>query len=278
MMSSGAPRYSRISCDFVLVERPLEMRREEAVHHVHRRREAELGDAAQDERLVGGLLRVFAEDDDPARVERAVDIVMSAVHVQRVLGQRARADLEDHRRTLAGRVVILLDAVDDALPRRVVDDALAAHRVRDGAALRGVLAFGFDGDGVAAEDVQLAFRECLLVELAAFGRWRDRIEDAGVGDAGFGVVRDELVAVGRDPDARENEASASWTPSALTRELGEYFAFQDSNPLSVRSLSFDFRIDRIFRRYPSAFDSVQEVQLVQSVREVRDTRALWRKR
>ena len=166
-------------------------------------RQTELGDAAHDQRLIGGLLRVLAEDDDPARVERAVHVVMTAVHVERVLGERARADLEDHRRTLAGRVVILLDAVDDALPRRVVDDALAAHRVRDGAALRGVLAFRFDGDRVAAEHVQLAFGERLLIQLAAFGRWGDRIEDAGVCDAGFGVVRDELVAVGRDPDPGE---------------------------------------------------------------------------
>ena len=40
----------------------------------------------------------------------------------------------------------------------------------------------------------------LLVELAAFGRRRDRIEDAGVGDARFGVVGDELVSVGGDPN------------------------------------------------------------------------------
>ena len=66
-------------------------------------------------------------------------------------------------------MVILLDAVDDALPRCVVDDALAADGVRDGAALRGMLPFRFDGDRVAAEHVQLAFRERLLIELAAFG-------------------------------------------------------------------------------------------------------------
>ena len=53
-------------------------------------RQAELGHAPQDQRLVGGLLRVLAEDDDPARVERAVDVVVPAVHVQRVLGERAR--------------------------------------------------------------------------------------------------------------------------------------------------------------------------------------------
>ncbi len=154
------------------------------------------------ERLVGRLLRVLAEDDDPARVERAVDVVVSAVHVQRVLGERARGHFQDHRRALARRVVILLDAVDDALARGVVDDALAADRVRDRAALGGVLAFGLDGDRVAAEDVQLAFGKRLLVQLAAFGRRRDGIEDAGVGDPGFGVVGNQLVAVGGDTDPR----------------------------------------------------------------------------
>ncbi len=154
------------------------------------------------ERLVGGLLRVLAEQDDPAGVERAVDVVVPAVHVERVLGERARGHFQHHRRALARRVVILLDAVDDALARCVVDDALAAHRVRDRAALRGVLAFGLDGDRVAAEDVQLAFGEGLLVELAAFGRGRDRVEDAGVGNPGFSVVGNELVAVGGDTNPR----------------------------------------------------------------------------
>ena len=133
-------------CRFVLVEGALEVRREEAVHHVHARSQTELGDAAQDQRLVGGLLRVLAEHDDPARIERAVHVVVAAVHVQRVLGERARRRPPAPSSNIARRVVVLLDAVHDTLSRRVVDDALAAHRVRDGAALRGVFALGFDGD------------------------------------------------------------------------------------------------------------------------------------
>ena len=86
----------------VLVERPLEMGGEEAVHDVHAGGEAELGHPPQDQRLVGGLLGVLAEDDDPARVERAVDVVVPAVHVQGVLGEGARGNLQDHRRALAG--------------------------------------------------------------------------------------------------------------------------------------------------------------------------------
>ena len=180
-------------------------------------RQTQLGDPPQDERLVGGLLRVLAEDDDPARIERAVDIVVAAVHVEGVLGQRARRDLQHHRRALAGGVVILLDAVDDALAGGVVDDALAADRVRDGAALRGVLAFGFDRDRVLAEDVEFALGECLLIQLAALGGRRDGIEDAGVGDTGLGVVGNQLVAVGGDADPGKTRSVLHQRPPQRVR-------------------------------------------------------------
>ena len=170
-------------------------------------------------RLVGRLLGVLAESDDPAGVERAVDVVMAAVDVQGVLGERAGRDLEHHRRTLARRVVVLLDAVDDALTGRVVDDAFAAHRVRDGAALGRVLTLGLHRDGVAAEDVQFAFRERLLIELSALGRRRDGIEHTGVADARFGVIGDELVAVGRHPDPGVPWSHSHSKPSSLLLEF-----------------------------------------------------------
>jgi hypothetical protein len=86
----------------VLVEGALQVRGEEAVHDVHAGGERELGHAAQDERLVGGLLRVLAEEHDPAGVERAIDVVVAAVDVEGVLGERARAHFEHHGRALAG--------------------------------------------------------------------------------------------------------------------------------------------------------------------------------
>ena len=104
-------------------------------------------------------------------------------------------------RALAGRVIVLLDAVDDALAGGEVDHALAADGVGDGAALGRVFAFGLDGDGVVAEDVQVALSIGLLEELAAFGGRRNGIENAGIGDAGLGVVRDELVSVGGNSNA-----------------------------------------------------------------------------
>ena len=185
----------------MLVEGALQVAGEEAVHDVHAGSQRELGDAAEDEGLVGGLLRVLAEEHDPAGVERAVDVVVSAVDVEGVLGERARADFEHHGRALAGRVIVLLDAVDNALAGGEVDHALAADGVGDGAALGRVLAFGLDGDGVVAEDVQVALSVGLLEELAAFGGRRNGIENAGIGDAGLGVVRDELVSVGGNSNA-----------------------------------------------------------------------------
>jgi hypothetical protein len=73
--------------------------------------------------------------------------------------------------------------------------------VGDGATLGGVLAFGFNGDGVVAEDVQVALGIGLLEELAALGGGGDGIKDAGVGDARLGVVGDELISVCRDTNA-----------------------------------------------------------------------------
>ena len=236
-------------------------------------RQAELGDAPQDQRLVGGLLGVLAEDDDPAGVERAVDVVVPAVHVQRVLGERARGNLQHHRRALAGRVVILLDAVDDALARRVVDDAFAAHGVRDRAALGRVLAFGLDGNRVVAEDVEFALGERLLVQLAAFGRRRDGIEDTGVGNARFGVVGNQLVAVGGDADSRITRSLFHRTPlrarsgarpgqgdcEKLRTSIRRTYTPDFSLDMPVPRL-FDLNIEHINGGHPTRFPAVGNIQ------------------
>ena len=125
-------------------------------------------------RLVGGLLGVLGHEHRPAGIERGVKIVVAAMHIQRVLGQRARADLEDHRREFSGRVIILLHRVNDALAGGEIDRAPARDGEGRGAALRGVFAFGFDGDFLLAPDVQFALRVRALVNFAAFGRGRDR--------------------------------------------------------------------------------------------------------
>src|SRR5262245_13946820 len=70
----------------------------------------------------------------------------------------------------------------------------------NGAPLRGMLPFGLDRNRIAAEDVDFSFGERLLEQLAAFGRWSNRIEHAGVGNSRLGVIRDELVPIRGDTD------------------------------------------------------------------------------
>ena len=67
--------------------------------------------------------------------------------------------------------------------------------------MRGVFALGLDRYLLRAPDVELTRREGLLVNLAALGRWRDRVEHTAFGDAHLDVLRDELVAVTGDADA-----------------------------------------------------------------------------
>ena len=180
---------------FMLVEGALKVAGQEAIHDVHAGGERKLGNAAKNEGLVGGLLRVFAEEHDPAGVERAINIVVTAMDVEGVLGEGARAHFNDHGAGFAGGVVILLDAIDYALAGGEVDDAFAADRVGNCAALGRVFAFSFDGDGVVAEDVQMALGVGLLEELAALGGRGDGVKHAGVGDARLGVVGDKLISV-----------------------------------------------------------------------------------
>jgi hypothetical protein len=88
--------------------------------------------------------------------------------------------------------------------------------VRDGAALRGMLAFRFNGNRVLAENVQLAFGEGLLIKLAALGRGGDWIEHAGIAMRVFRVIRDELIAVGSDPiPGSEVAVSSDASPRSL---------------------------------------------------------------
>ena len=185
----------------MLVESPLQVARQKAIHNVHARRQALLRHATQNQRLVGGLLRVLAEQHDPARVECTINIVVAAVHVQRMLRQRARAHFEHHRRAFARRVIVLLHAVHHALPRSEIHHPLATHRVCNRAALRRMLAFGLDGNRVAAEYIQVPLCICLLKELAALRRRRNGIKDTGIGNARLSVVADELIAVRSDPDS-----------------------------------------------------------------------------
>ena len=132
---------------------------EHAVLDVHARVERQFVDLAEDDGLVGGLLGVLADEHGPARVERGVEIVVAAMDVEGVLGEGAGADFEHHGGELAGRVIILLHGVGDALAGGEIDRALAADGEGRGAALRGVFAFGLDGDFLPAPDIQFTRRQ-----------------------------------------------------------------------------------------------------------------------
>ena len=174
---------------------------EHAVLDVHARVERQLVDLAEDDGLVGGLLGVLADEHRPAGVERGVEIVVAAMDIERVLGEGAGADFEHHGGELAGRVVILLHGIDDALAGSEIDRAFAADGEGRGAALRGVFAFGLDGDFLLAPDIQFARGIGALVNFAAFGGGRDGVEDAALGDAGLDVFGHQEIAVAGDADA-----------------------------------------------------------------------------
>ena len=185
-----------------LREGTFQMRGQKSVLPIDPGRERELVDPPQNERLIRRLLGVFSVENRPARIESHIDVVVPAVHVECVLRNRARRDLEHHRRELARRVVVLLDSVGDPLARGEVDHAPAGEGVGDRAALSSVLPLGLDRDLRVAEDVQLAQRERELEALSHLGGRRNRIENPGVCEPGLGVVGDKLIPVGRDGDPR----------------------------------------------------------------------------
>jgi hypothetical protein len=119
--------------------------------------------------LVGCLLSVFREEHDPAYVEGRIDVVVAAMHVERVFGEGASGDFEDHCAHLSGSVIVLLDAVDDSLSGCEIDRSLAGNRLCDRATLSGVLTFALDGDCGSAENIELTFRSSELVHLTHLG-------------------------------------------------------------------------------------------------------------
>ena len=91
------------------------MRGQKPILYVHPGGQALLRHPPQNERLVRGLLGVLTEHDDPPGIENPVDIIVAAVHVERVLGQRACAHLHDHGRGFSRRVIVLLRSVGKTL-------------------------------------------------------------------------------------------------------------------------------------------------------------------
>ena len=128
---------------------------------------------------------------------------MAAVDVESVLGECPGRDLKHHGRKLARGVVVLLDAVDDALAGSEVDHPVPRHRKGNCPTLSSVLTLGLDGDLGVAKHVQLPLGKGLLVLLTHLGRRRDGIEHAPLSDPRLRVIGDQLIAVRRDSNARE---------------------------------------------------------------------------
>src|SRR5262245_42270624 len=110
--------------------------------------------------------------------------------------------------------------------------------MRDGAALGGVLSFGFDRNRVAPKDVELAVGQRLRVHLPALRGTRDLVEHSSVSDSRLGVVGDELVPVCCDADPRiawfldhdSREASIIWTLADFQSGHAEQMSTVSSGP------------------------------------------------
>jgi hypothetical protein len=90
---------------------------EETVLRDDARVQRELGDPVRHQVEVGRLLHVLGEELEEARVIHAVVVVVAGVHVERVLGDRARRDVQ-HVREPCHRRVQRLVHVHDPCPLR----------------------------------------------------------------------------------------------------------------------------------------------------------------
>jgi len=95
----------------------------------------------------------------------------------------------------------LLDPVDDSLARSKVDRTFPRNRLGDGSSLGGVLSLTFDGNGGAAENVELTLGSSKFVHFTHLGGGGDRVKDACFGDARFGVKGYKLIPVRSDSNS-----------------------------------------------------------------------------
>jgi hypothetical protein len=121
--------------------------------------------------------------------------------------------LNHQGRELPWRVVILLQAVHQALPRSKVHNSLSGHRKRDGPTLGRVLALGFNGHLRATEHIELSFGISLLKDLAHFSGRRNRVKHTGVRQADLGILSDKVITGGGDSLSSQNVVFDPWYPS-----------------------------------------------------------------
>ena len=180
----------------------LGMRGQHPVLNIHAGIKRQFIGLAEDYCLICGLLGITAHQHRPASIHGGIKIIVSTVHVQRVLGERPGAHFQNHGRELAGRVIVLLHGIDNALAGGKVYRTLAGHGHGRGTTLRGVFALGFHRQLLVTPHIQCALRKGLLINLATLGRWCDGIKHSALGDAGFHPLRHQLVAVARYRNTR----------------------------------------------------------------------------
>ena len=126
---------------------------------------------------------------------------MTTVDIKGMFGKRAGGKFQNHRREFGRGVIVLLEGVDDPLPGSEINDTLSCDRKGNRSSLGRVLTFCFNRNFGVAKDIELSLGKGLLEHFTHFGRGSNRVEDARIGQARFRVIGNQLIAVGRDPDA-----------------------------------------------------------------------------
>ena len=177
------------------------MRGKHTVLHVHSRIQRNLVYLAQDDALVGSLLRILGKEDRPTGIERRVDVVVATMHVKSVLGQRASSNLEHHGRTLARCMIILLHGIGQPLAGREIHHAATSYRQGGRPTLSSVLTFGLNRDLLVAPHIELTLSERLLVKFTALRGRRDGVKHPTLCDSRFYIFGHQRVTVAGDPNS-----------------------------------------------------------------------------
>jgi len=96
----------------------------------------------------------------------------------------------------------MIQPIDDPLSRGEIHYPLAGGRQGNGPPLGGKLAFGFNRKLGLSEHVERTLGVGKLIILPHLGGGCDGIKHAAIGDTGFGVIGNQMVAVGGDSDAK----------------------------------------------------------------------------
>ena len=173
-----------------------QMRGQEAVLADCRRGQRQLGDLARDQVEIGRTLCVVGEYLEEAGVVDTVVVIMTTVHVERGLGDRTAADVEQVRQTLSDRRVQRLVHERHTLRRREVRGAQTGHRHAGGNRGRRMLGLGLDEHQRPAGDVDVPLGRLLRPVFPHLRGWRDRIGTRGIRRLAF-AHDDGAVAVHR---------------------------------------------------------------------------------